>query len=123
MMVVELIQLAALYPVIICEGDIDYSAIATIATNMVYLSNQSTSFDWFYRPDHEDIRTTIATRTDLSEEEKQQIINNAYECVAANEFVTPDWVSALGIKNIISNDHISIEKTTNDVAEHFGFAK
>ena len=98
MMIAELIQLAALHPVIICEGDIDYIAIATIATNMVYLSNKSTSFDWFHRPDHEDIRATIAKRTDLSEEEKQLIIDNAYESVAADESVTPDWVIEIGSK-------------------------
>ena len=123
MMVAELIQLSALHKFIICEGDIDYCAIAKVGTNMVHLSNQGTSFDWFNRPDHEDIRTTIAKRTDLNEEEKQRIIDNAYESVASNESNAPNWVTDLGIKNIIWNDHTSIETTATEVAEYFGFSK
>ena len=123
MMVAELIQLSSLHKVIICEGDIDYSAIAPVATNAVHLCNQSTSFDWFNRPDHENIRDTVAGRTDLSDEEKRQIIEHAYECVTPAESNTPDWVTKLGIKNIIWNNHTSIDTTANEVAEYFGFTK
>ncbi len=122
MMIAELIQLAAVHKVIICEGDIDYRAVAPIATHTVHLCNQSTSFDWFKRPDHEDIRVTVAKRTDLNEEEKQRIIDNAYESVTSGESNTPDWVIDLGIKNIIWNDHTSIETTATEVAEYFGFS-
>lgn len=123
MMVAELIQLSSLHKVIICEGDIDYSAIAPVATNAVHLCNQSTSFDWFNRPDHENIRDTVAGRTDLSDEEKRQIIEHAYECVTPAESNAPDWVTELGIKNIIWNNHTSIDTTANEVAEYFGFTK
>lgn len=123
MMVAELIQLSSLHKVIICEGDIDYSAIAPVATNAVHLCNQSTSFDWFNRPDHENIRDTVAGRTDLSDEEKRQIIEHAYECVTPAESNIPDWVTELGIKNIIWNNHTSIDTTANEVAEYFGFTK
>ncbi len=123
MMVAELIQLSSLHKVIICEGDIDYCAIAPVATNMVHLCNQSTSFDWFDRPDHENIRDTVARRTDLSDEEKQRVIEKAYECVTPAELSAPDWVTELGIKNIIWNDHTSIDTTAAEVAEYFGFAE
>ena len=123
MMVAELIQLSSLHKVIICEGDIDYSAIAPVATNAVHLCNQSTSFDWFNRPDHENIRDTVAGRTDLSDEEKRQIIEHAYECVTPAESNAPDWVTELGIKNIIRNNHTSIDTTANEFAEYFGFTK
>ena len=123
MMVAELIQLSSLHKVIICEGDIDYCAIAPVATNMVHLCNQSTSFDWFDRPDHENIRDTVARRTDLSDEEKQRVIEKAYECVTPAELSAPDWVTELGIKNIIWNDHTSIDTTATEVAEYFGFAE
>lgn len=123
MMMAELIQLSALHKVIICEGDIDYRAIAPIATHAIHLCNQSTSFDWFNRPDHEDIRSTVLDRTDLSEEEKQLVIKNAYESVAVNEGTLPDWVVELGIKNIVWNDHTSIDTTATEVAEYFGFNK
>lgn len=123
MMVAELIQLSSLHKVIICEGDIDYCAIAPVATNMVHLCNQSTSFDWFDRPDHENIRDTVARRTDLSDEEKQRVIEKAYECVTPAELSAPDWVTELGIKNIIWNDHTSIDTTAAEVAEYFGFSE
>ena len=123
MMIAELIQLSALHKVIICEGDIDYCAVAPIAAHAVHLCNQSTTFDWFDRPDHEDIRSTVRNRTDLSEEEKQLVIKNAYESVAVNESVIPDWVVELGIKNIVWNDHTSIDTTASEVATYFGFSK
>ena len=123
MMVAELIQLSSLHNVIICEGDIDYSAIAPVATNAVHLCNQSTSFDWFNRPDHENIRDTVAGRTDLNDEEKQRVIEHAYECVTPAESNIPDWVTELGIKNIIWNNHTSIDTTASEVAEYFGFTK
>lgn len=121
MIVAELIQLSSLHNVIICEGDIDYYAIAPVATNAVHLCNQSTSFDWFNRPDHENIRDTVAARTDLSDEEKRQIIEHAYECVTPAESNAPDWVTELGIKNIIWNNHTSIDTTAAEVADYFGF--
>ena len=123
MMIAELIQLSTLHKVIICEGDIDYYAVAPVATNIVYLSNQSTTFDWFDRPDHENIRDTVAKRIDLSDEEKQRIIDHAYECVTPDESSGTDWVAELGIKNIIWNDHTSIDMTATDVADFFGFVK
>ena len=123
MMVAELIQLSTLHPVILCEGDIDYHAIAPIATNMVNLCNQSSTFDWFNRPDHEDIRNIVAQRIDLSDEEKQRVIDHAYECVTPDDNNDADWVKELGIKIIVWNDHTSIDTTATEVAEYFGFTK
>ncbi|HAS37541.1 MAG TPA: hypothetical protein DCS04_02860 [Ruminococcaceae bacterium] len=123
MIVAELIQLSSLHKVIICEGDIDYYAIAPVAAHMVHLCNQSASFDWFDRPDHENIRDTVAKRTDLSDEEKQRVIERAYECVTPAELSAPGWVAELGIKNIIWNDHTSIDTTAVEVAEYFGFTE
>lgn len=121
MIIAELIQLSALHKVIICEGDINYYAVAPIATHTVHLCNQSISFDWFNRPDHENIRNSVHNRTDLSAEEKQLIIDNAYKAVAMEGL--PDWVVELGIKNIIWDDHTSIDTTAIEVATYFGFNK
>lgn len=121
MMIAELIELSSLHKVIICEGDIDYHAVCKIATHAVYLCSQSTSFDWFKRPDHEDIQITLSTRTDLSQAEKKNIIRNAYIATSGNEGNIPDWVTTLGIKNIIWNDQTSIHATTTEVARYFGF--
>ena len=59
----------------------------------------------------------------MSDEEKQRIIDHAYECVTPEESSTTDWVAELGIKNIIWNDHISIDTTATEVAVYFGFTK
>lgn len=116
MMIAELIALSSLHPVILCEGDLDYRAVAPIATHSVHLCNCGTSFDWFRRPDHEDVRVMIRNRTDLSEAEKQAVIDNAYKIVATNEGSIPDWVTELGIRNIIWNEHTSIDATASEVA-------
>lgn len=121
MMIAELIKLSSLHKIIICEGDIDYYAVAPIATHTVHLCNCGTSFDWFSRPDHENIRHSVEKRTDLGETEKQSIIENAYKTVAGNEGVVPDWVIDLNIKNIAWDEHKSVEVTTKEVATYFGF--
>ena len=59
----------------------------------------------------------------MSDEEEQRVIEKAYECVASAELSAPDWVTELGIKNIIWNDHTSIDTTATEVAEYFGFAE
>jgi len=123
MMITELIALSAQHPIILCEGDIDYHAVAPIASHIVHLCNQSTTFDWFNRPDHTDVRDIVRNRTDLSEEQKQAIIDNAYRAVTVEEGTGSDWVSELGIKNIIWNDHTSIDTTAADVAAYFEFDK
>ena len=123
MIIAELIQLSSLHEVIICEGDIDYLAVSPIATHTVHLCNQGTSFDWFNRPDHENVHDTVRDRTDLNEAEKQLIIANAYNAVSAEETTFPDWVIELGIKNIVWNDHTSIDTTATEVATYFGFNK
>ncbi len=120
MMIAELIELSSLHKVVICEGDIDYHAVSKVATHAVYLCNQSTNFDWFNRTDHEDIKVTLSARTDLSQEEKQNIIDNAYGATSGNEGIIPEWVTMLGIKYIIWNNQTSIHDTTTEVARCFG---
>lgn len=59
----------------------------------------------------------------MNDEEKQWVIEKAYECVVPAESSVPDWVTELGIKNIIWNDHTSIDTTAAEVAEYFGFTE
>ena len=87
----------------------------------MYLNNCGTSFDWFNRPDHENIFESVNKRTDLAAKEKADLINNAYGAVSQNEGVTPDWVVKHGVKNISWNDSITKEETAFEVAEYFGF--
>ncbi len=123
MIIADLLELSKQYEVIICEGDIDYNAVIPVATHAVYLCNYSTTFDWFKRPDHDDVAESLKKRTDLSEVEKQAIIENAYACVAGDEGIIPDWVKDYNIQNINWDDNTSIEKTTCDVSMYFEFIK
>ena len=61
-------------------------------------------------------------RTDLTEEEKEAIIENAYNKVGQNEGILPDWVVQSNTKYIIWDDNTSIEQTASEVAEYFGFS-
>ena len=122
MMVVDLITLAERHKVVICEGDIDYEAIARVATHMVHLRrNCGTAFDWFGRPDHRNSLDSLQKRTDLSDAAKNAIIENARETVSADDRVLPDWVTRLNIQNIDWDDNTSIEQTALEVEKVFGF--
>ena len=119
MAIMDLILLSPKHDVIICEGDIDIPL--EIASNMVYLVNRGTRFDWFGRSDHDNIRDITMKRTDLTEAEKETIITNAYNVVGRNEGRLPDWVLQHNVKHIIWDDNTTIEQTAFEVAEYFGF--
>lgn len=121
MIIADLIELASQHKVIICEGDIDYDLIMTVASHAVHLQNCGTAFDWFSRPDHEDIRKELKSRDDLTGEEKEAVVANAYAAITANEPTFPEWVTRLGVKNIIWNDETRVEQTVSDVEKYFDF--
>lgn len=119
MIIDELAALSKQHSVIICEGDIDHKQIIEFSNNIVYLQNCSTKFDWFNRPDHDDL-AYIRNRTDIDEAQKQALIDQAYASVGNNEGVLPDFVSEHNIKVIRWDDNITPEKTANEVDEYFG---
>lgn len=89
MIVADLIAVSSQYETVICEGDIDYGAIIPVAEHFVYLNNRGTKFDWFDRPGHENIVETVNRRTNLTDEEKAEIIRKAYDAVSGDEGVVP----------------------------------
>ena len=121
MIVADLIELSQKHDIIICEGDIDYKVVIPVASHAVHLCNCGKKFDWFKRSDHDDVAEDMKKRNDLSEEEKQAIIENAYACVSENEGIVPDWVKEYNIKNIFWDDDTSIEETAHDVERYFNF--
>ena len=121
MILVDLLVLSKQHEVILCEGDIDYTAVAPIATHAVHLRNCGTRFDWFERPDHADALDYITKRTDLSAQEKEALIQNAYASVAGNDGTMPDWVTALQIHNLDWYDNTGVDRTLADVEAYFGF--
>ncbi len=120
MLVLDLIALAPLHRVIICEGDIDYSSIIPVASHMVYLHNCGTSFNWFNRPDHENIFETANRRTDLTDDEKAAIISNAYRAVD-QEKALPEWVIQNHIHTIRWDDNTTIQQTAEKTSSYFSF--
>lgn len=121
MIIVDLVALSRKHKVIICEGDIDYCAVSPIAAHTVHLRNCGTKFDWFKRPDHSEMFGEIRDRVDLSEEEKNAVIRNAYASVAEDESALPQWVVDLNIKNIDWDDNTGIECTLGEVEKYFCF--
>lgn len=120
MRITERIALAQKHEIVICEGDIDYAAVAPIASHAVHLHCCGMGFDYFARPDHDNL-DEIHKRTDLTEEEKAAVIQNAYAAVGSGTTPLPDWVTALGIQNIPWDDTTGVERTAAEVAEYFGF--
>ena len=122
MIIADLIALSSQYETVICEGDIDYITIIPIAQHFVYLNNCGTKFDWFNRPDHENIVESTNKRTDLTDEEKAAIMTKAYDAVSGNEGVVPHWVLENGVKVISWDDKVTVEDTAAETAEYFGLA-
>ena len=122
MIIGELAELSKKHSIIICEGDIDYKQIVEISDNIVYIQNCGTKFDWFNRPDHDNL-DCIRNRTDIDEGQKQALIDQAYASVATNESVLPDYIMAHNIKAIRWDDSIKPEETASDVETYFGFTK
>lgn len=120
MIIADLIGLSSRYEAVICEGDIDYLVIIPIAEHFVYLNNCGTKFDWFDRPDHENIIDVTNKRTDLTDEEKAAVIQNAYNSVSGNEGVVPRWVTENDVKVISWDDNVTAEETAAECAEYFG---
>jgi len=123
MAVIDLVLLSLSHNVIICEGDLDVETIIPVASHVIYLSNRGTKFDWFNRPDHESSLNSIKNNTNLTEKEKEDIISNAYNAFGQNEGRIPEWVNEYQIKNIIWTNNTSIEQTTSEVEEYFGFKR
>jgi hypothetical protein len=70
---------------------------------------------------------SIRNRTDLSEAEKEERIQNAYRIVGGNSGDTnhisqeiPRETKLYGVKQIIRNDNTTVEETANMIAEYFG---
>ena len=130
MIIADLIGLASQHEVVICEGDIDEDTVITVSTNIVVLSNHGKKHDWFDRPDQRHMLENIRNRTDLTEQEKDELIKNAYAIVGGNSdeknnhiHEIPRVVTQYGIRHIIFDDSTTIPGTVALVEEYFGFHK
>ncbi len=122
MIVADLIELSSKHKIIICEGDLDYDAVAPIATHTVHLCNNGDSYDFFDRPDHESL-DEIFSKSNLNEDEKARLVANANQVLSNNDKLVPNWVKKNGIKNVMWNKTVPIEVTGEKVAKHFLLSK
>lgn len=119
MIVADLIELSTQHETVICEGDIDVEVIIPIATHMVYITNLGASYDFFDRPKQRHMLEEIRNRTDLTDKEKEQQIQNAYAIVGSGDRVIPAWVEEHAIKNIVRNDSTTVAQTVDAIEEYF----
>ena len=127
MVIADLIQLAAQYKGVICEGDIDIDDIIQIVTHVVTISNYGSSYDFFDRPGQRNMLDDIRNRSDISDKEKEECFQNAYRIVGRGEagkkdknHEIPRETIQYGVKQIIRDDNTTVEQTTKMIAEHFG---
>jgi hypothetical protein len=126
MVIIDLIQLASQYTRVICEGDIEIDSIINVITNVVTISNYGRSYDFFDRPGQKHRLDEIRSR-DISEEEKEKLIRNAYRIVGVEDEgksesnrESPRETTQYGVKQIIRDDNSTIEQTAAMIAEYFG---
>jgi len=127
MVIADLIQLAAQYNGVICEGDIDIDDIIQIVTHVVTISNYGSSYDFFNRPGQRNMLEDIRNRSDISDEEKEERIQNAYKIVGGGKVDKKDGNHEIpretiqyGVKQIIRDDNTTVEQTTKMIAKYFG---
>jgi len=131
MIIVDLVRLAVKYDFVICEGDIDTDAIidAIVIENIVVISNHGAPYDFFCRPDQKHMLDSILNRSDLTDEEKQNRLKNAYEIVGKpdknlnRKVEIPSETIKYGVKEIIRNDDDTIEDNAKKVEEYFKYFK
>jgi hypothetical protein len=131
MIIIDLILLASKYDIVLCEGDIETDAIinAIVKENIVVISNHGASYDFFDRPDQKHMLDSILNRSDLTDEEKQKRLKNAFEIVGVPnnqvnpEFQIPTETIKYGVKEIIRNDQDTVEDNVKKVEAYFKYFK
>lgn len=113
MVVMDLIQLTAQHGRIICENDIDIDSIVQIITHAVMVSNDKT-WDNFINGYVHRIRCR-----DISEEEKEKLIRRVHAVWGKGKPENPRGATGYGVKQIIRDDHSTVEQLADDIARFF----
>lgn len=116
MVIMDLIQLTAKHEKIICENDIDIDSIIQIVTHAVVISNDR-SWDDFIGQYENEVR-----RRDISEDEKERIIRKINAVWGKGKPENPRETNQYGVKQILLDDHSSVEQTAEVVAKYFGLS-
>ena len=122
MIIADLIGLATQHKGVICEGDIDIDGIISVVTNAVTISNHGKDYEFFDRHEQKHMLDDIKNRTDITEEEKQKLIDNAYHILSGDntdKFAMPRETKLYGVKQIIRDNTTSIEQVTMLIEEYW----
>lgn len=122
MIICDLITLADRHDRVICEGDIDIDSIINCVTNAVTIINHGKSYDFFDRPDQHNMLDSIRNRTDISETEKQKMIENAYNIVKSDYTADepPHEVTVYGVKSVIRDETTTPDDVAAMIAKCWG---
>ena len=122
MIIADLIQLSAQHKGIICEGDIDIDGIISVVTNAVTISNHGKDYDFFDRPEQKHMLDDIKNRTDIDENEKQRLIDNAYHILSgdgSNKYDTSRETELYKVKQIIRDDSTTVNDVVRMIEEYW----
>jgi len=114
MVIMDLIRLAAKYDKVICENDIDIDSIIKIVSHAVTVSGYKV-WDGFI----ERYENAIRSR-DVSEDEKERLIRKLHSVWGDGKPESPRGTMQYGIKQILLDEHSTVEQTADTVAEYFG---
>jgi len=113
MVIMDLIQLTAKHEKVVCENDIDIDSIIQIVTHAVMISNDRPLDDFIDR--YED----AIRRRDISEDEKEKLIRKVNAVWGKGKPENPRETTQYGVKQIIRDDHSTVEQIADMVAKHF----
>lgn len=124
MIIADLIQLSSQHKAVICEGDIDVEVIMPVVTNCVVISNYGKKYDFFDRPEQSHMLDEIRNRTDITEDEKAKLIENAYKIVTGDEneaeCTTPRETLLFGVKEIVRDDTTTVDMVVKKIENYWG---
>ena len=114
MVIMDLIQLAAIHEKVICENDIDIESIFPYVTHVVTITCESDFVSFI-----EGYENHIRGR-DVTEDEKEKLVRSVKPAVDKAKLEMLRAAEQYGIKQINLNDNWSVGQTADIVAEYFG---
>ena len=114
MVIMDLIQLSANHEKIICENVIDIDSIIRFVTHAIRITNYE-DWDGFYNLYESEIRLR-----DISEAEKERRVRKVHALREKAKRDISREAAQYGIKQIILDNHSTVEQTADSVAEYFG---
>ena len=127
MMLADLRTLAAVHPLVICEGVIDLDRLMPLVDpqQVVYLTvdHNLAKQTFFDRPSHIHLLDDIKNRTDLTDDEKQRRIQNMHALIALMADAPPPVALAkYGVHQHNRTAQSTVESMLACIEAHFGLA-